>query len=129
MSLQIRIARPVGDLAASVAMYTRGLGLRELDGFRDHAGFDGVMLEIPGQTFHFEFTYCRNHPVQPAPTPEDLLVVYVPDAAAWRSRCDAMRQAGFKEIASFNPYWQKHGRTFQDPDGYRVVIEQSAWVR
>ena len=127
MSLQVRIARPVGDLSVSVAMYKRGLGLRELGGFRDHDGFDGVMLEIPGQSFHFEFTYCRTHPVRPAPTPEDLVVLYVPGPAAWQSRCDAMREAGFREVVSFNPYWQQHGRTFQDPDGYRVVIEQAAW--
>ena len=127
--LQVRIARPVGDLTVSVAMYKRGLGLHELDGFRDHEGFDGAMLGVPGHSFHFEFTYCRTHPVRPAPTPEDLMVFYVPDPAAWRSRCDAMREAGFEEVGSFNPYWSRHGRTFQDPDGYRIVIQHASWDR
>jgi hypothetical protein len=31
-------------------------------------------------------------------------------------------------VASFNPYWDRHGRTFADADGYRVVIQNQAWV-
>ncbi|HEY2189748.1 MAG TPA: hypothetical protein VGH48_14425 [Caldimonas sp.] len=33
---------------------------------------------------------------------------------------------GFAPVQPFNPYWQQRGRTFRD-DGYRVVLEQSAW--
>ena len=36
--------------------------------------------------------------------------------------------AGFKEVAPFNPYWAVRGRTYEDADGYRVVVERSAWV-
>ncbi|WP_436180132.1 VOC family protein [Acidovorax sp. LjRoot66] len=52
---------------------------------------------------------------------------YVPDAQAWQARCDATRSAGFVEVPSFNPYWNQSGRTFEDPDGYRVVIQCAAW--
>lgn len=38
-----------------------------------------------------------------------------------------MLGAGFQEVDSFNPYWKQHGRTFEDADGYRVVIEQASW--
>ena len=125
--MHIRIARPVSDLARSVAMYKLGLDLREVDSFRDHEGFDGVMLEVPGKGFHFELTYCRTHPIRPTPTPEDLLVFYEPDAKVWRGRCEAMVEAGFVEVEPFNPYWKQCGRTFQDPDGYRIVIQQASW--
>jgi hypothetical protein len=108
-------------------MYTRGLDLCEIGSFQDHEGFDGVMLGFPGEVFHFEFTNCRAHPVVPAPTPEDLLVFYVPDHSAWTRRCACMLEAGFVEVEPFNPYWSKRGRTFRDPDGYRVVIQRSAW--
>jgi hypothetical protein len=108
-------------------MYTRGLDLREVGGFSDHGGFDGVMLEEPGKNFHFEFTHCRTHPMTPSPTPEDLLVFYVPSADDWSARCRAMLDAGFVEVESFNVYWSRHGRTFQDADGYRVVIQQASW--
>lgn len=126
--LQLRIARPVRDLARSVAMYRQGLGLELLGHFEDHAGFDGVMLGRPGLHYHFEFTSCRAHPVTPSPTAEDLAVFYYPDAEEWAKACDAMRAAGFEEVAPFNPYWAERGRSFRDPDGYRVVLEQDRWI-
>lgn len=127
MPLHLRIARPVTDLAASTALYRRGLGLEILGSFSDHDGFDGVMLGEPGAGFHFEFTRSRAHPVRPAPTQEDLVVLYVPDAAAWAAACARMAAAGFVGVASFNPYWDRHGRTFADPDGYRTVLQQANW--
>jgi catechol 2,3-dioxygenase-like lactoylglutathione lyase family enzyme len=127
MSMHVRIARPVRDLERSVAMYKRALDLDELGRFADHAGFDGVMLGRRGETHHFEFTYCRTHPVRPAPTVEDLLVFYVPEPDAWCRACMTLLEAGFKEVQACNPYWQQRGRTFEDPDGYRVVLEQAAW--
>jgi hypothetical protein len=123
----LRIARPVNDLGRSVGMYRRGLGLAELGRFADHAGFDGVMLGLPGASWHFEFTVCRAHPVRPTPTPEDLAVFYLPDAEAWQARCAAMAAAGFREVEAFNSYWQQRGRTFEDGDGYRVVLQQAEW--
>ena len=127
MNVHLRIARPVSDLGQAVAQYTKGLGLEELGRFAGHSGFDGVMLGLPGADFHLEFTWCQSHPVVPTPTPEDLLVFYVPEAGAWQARCEALRAAGFKEVQSFNPYWNQRGRTFEDCDGYRVVIQQAAW--
>lgn len=127
MLTHFRVARPVTDLARTETMYRQGLGFQRLGHFRDHAGFDGVMLGEPGGAYHFEFTYCRTHPVAPTPTPEDLLVFYVPDRADWERRCEAMVAAGFQPVASLNPYWDHDGRTFEDADGYRVVVQCAAW--
>lgn len=127
MTAHLRIARPVSALERSVAMYRSGLGLVELGRFENHDGFDGVMLGKPGMGWHFEFTYCRTHPVKPSPTPEDLTVFYVPQPAEWRKACTSMLGAGFVEVEPFNPYWRERGRTFRDPDGYCVVLEQGAW--
>jgi hypothetical protein len=38
-----------------------------------------------------------------------------------------MVAAGFREVESFNPYWSTNGRTFQDADGYRTVLQNAAW--
>ena len=38
-----------------------------------------------------------------------------------------MLRAGFKPVRSFTPYWDANGRTYEDPDGYRTVLAQSAW--
>ena len=127
MSAHLRVARPVTDLPRSVAMYTHGLGLEVVGSFFDHDGFDGAMLGSIGANFHLEFTVCRTHPISPATTPEDLLVFYEPDSDAWAQICSAMSAAGFKEVASFNPYWAQNGRTYEDHDGYRVVVQHANW--
>jgi len=127
MQTQLRIARPVSALDRSVAMYRKGLGLSEMGRFENHDGFDGVMLGRPDLHYHFEFTYCRAHPVAPTPTAEDLLVFYLPDSVQWQRACALMLQAGFVEVSSFNPYWEHRGRTFEDHDRYRVVLQQAPW--
>jgi len=108
-------------------MYCRGLGYIVLGSFEDHDGFDGVMVGAQGSGYHFEFTRCRAHPVPPTPTAEDLAVFYVPDAAEWQGACARMFAAGFKAVAPFNPYWEARGRTFEDDDGYRVVLQNAEW--
>ena len=128
MYAHFRVAHPVSDLSRSDAMYQAGLGFVRVGQFDDHDGFDGVMLGFPGMGYHLEFTYCRTHPVAPTPTPEDLLVFYLPNRDEWESRCQAMLNAGFKRISSLNPYWERDGRTFEDPDGYRVVIQCAGWI-
>jgi hypothetical protein len=38
-----------------------------------------------------------------------------------------MQSAGYRTVLSSNPYWDRRGLTFEDPDGYRVVLENAAW--
>lgn len=85
------------------------------------------MLGVPGASYHLEFTRCRTHPVTPSPTTEDLVVLYIPAEAEWNARCASMSAAGFKQVPSFNPYWDINGRTYEDSDGYRIVLQQAAW--
>lgn len=124
----LRIARPVTDIAATRDMYCRGLGLAVVGSFEDHDGFDGIMLGSLDAGYHFEFTRCRTHPVVPSPTSEDLAVLYIPSPVEWQEACANVLAAGFKQVVSFNPYWDIRGRTFEDRDGYRVVLENDDWV-
>lgn len=39
-----------------------------------------------------------------------------------------MDAAGFQVVGSFNPYWNARGRSYADADGYRVVLQQDAWM-
>lgn len=103
-------------------MYVEGLGLVVLGGFEDHEGFDGVMLGEPGGAWHLEFTHHRGTRVGRAPTEDHLLVLYVPDGVEWERRSRQMEVGGFRAVGSYNPYWDRHGRTFEDLDGYRVVL-------
>ncbi len=34
---------------------------------------------------------------------------------------------GVDPVAPANPYWAEHGRTIQDPDGFRVVLVPERW--
>ena len=108
-------------------MYCQGLDLRVIGSFENHEGFDGVMLGMAGASYHFELTHCRAHPVVPAATAEDLAIFYIPVRSEWRGACAKMLAAGFKQVASFNPYWDRGGRTFEDPDGYRIVLQNAEW--
>ena len=127
MNAHLRVARPTDQLDALVKMYETGLDLEVLGSFENHRGFDGVMLGKTGLGYHFEFTHQRGHSVGRAPTEDNLLVFYVPNQGEWGARCKQMKAAGFKPVKSYNPYWDKLGKTFEDLDGYRVVIQNSDW--
>lgn len=123
----MRIARPVTDLSLSSSMYCTGLGLEQIAQFADHAGFSGVMIGRGDLGWHLEFTLCHHHPVKPSPSEEDLLVLYYPHTAEWQERCERMLTAGFTPVSAYNPYWNVHGKTFVDSDGYRVVVQNRSW--
>jgi catechol 2,3-dioxygenase-like lactoylglutathione lyase family enzyme len=123
----LRVARPSDDLDALLRFYRDGLGLALLYRFEDHDGFDGIMLGQAGGPYHFEFTRARHHPAGRAPTLDNLLVFYLPEPEAWRAAVGRMREAGFEPVPAFNPYWDREGLTFEDPDGYRIVLQRAAW--
>ena len=126
----VRVARPTDNLPELIHFYCDGLGLEKLAEFQDHAGFDGLMLGYAslGLHYHLEFTTQRGHPVGRAPTRENLLVFYLPDVAEWTQAIKRMTAHGYAPVVSANPYWDVRGKTFEDPDGYRVVLQQAAWV-
>jgi catechol 2,3-dioxygenase-like lactoylglutathione lyase family enzyme len=127
MAPHLRVARPTDDLAPLVRFYRDGLGLDVLYEFADHDGFDGVMLGRRGAAYHLEFTRKVGHAVGRAPTEDNLLVFYLPDFAEWTAAVERMRGAGYEPVPAFNPYWDRQGATFADPDGYRIVLQNAAW--
>ncbi|QHM75849.1 hypothetical protein C7M52_01807 [Mixta theicola] len=125
---QLRIARPVTVLEESCQLYCNGLGLKKLGDFTDHQGFSGCMLGREDLAWHLEFTLCHQHPLTPSSSPEDLLVLYIPEEENWSRLCSDMDNAGFRRVVSFNPYWDHRGVTFTDADGYRTVIQNMRWT-
>ena len=122
----VRIARPTCRLAALTAFYRDILGLALLARFEDHDGFDGVMLGRPGAGVHLEFTQQRGAQPPADPSPEHLLVLYF-ELADWDVAVATVRRAGCPTVASHNPYWDRHGVTIEDPDGYRIVLHCGTW--
>ena len=84
------------------------------------------MLGIPGAAYHFEFTHNRDHVAGRAPTKDHLLVFYFSNHEDWRAALARMSTAGYTPVPSLNPYWDRFGRTFEDPDGYRVVLNNGS---
>ena len=119
----VRLARPARDLTRSTRFYHDLIGLPRVGGFDNHDGFDGVFFALPGGA-ELELT---TGPAQPAPsTDEDLLVLYARTWAEVEGIGARLIAAGVTRIPNRNPYWNRSGLTFLDPDGYRLVIAASS---
>lgn len=123
----LRVARPTDNLNAVTRFYRDGLGFEVLYEFHDHDGFDGIMLGRKGAPYHLEFTRKHGHAAGGAPTQDNLLVFYVPDEFEWREAIERLKNRGYPPVKAFNPYWDQQGKTFEDPDGYRVVLQNARW--
>ena len=123
----LRVARACSDLAQARRFYCDGLGLTVLAEFAGHDGFDGLIVGHAGAGWHLELVLERGVAVSP-PSPEDLIVLYEPERAAFEARKQRLLAAGFAGVGSNNPYWDRFGVTFEGPDGYRTVIAHLAWT-
>lgn len=120
---QVRIARPTDRLAEVERFYTDALGLPVIYRFSNHAGYDGVMIGLPGIDYHLEFTSHVGGSPGPAPSRENLLVLYFRSDAQMYEVVERLALAGRQPVDAENPYWAGVGAlTFEDPDGWRVVL-------
>jgi len=122
----LRIARPTDHLSAVTDFYRDGLGFDVLGAFEDHDGFSGVMLGHENAPYHLEFVQKAGHRAGQAPTEDNLLVFYLDDQA-FTEAVEQLQRQGYQPAPAFNPYWDRHGRTFEDPDGYRIVLQNGGW--
>jgi catechol 2,3-dioxygenase-like lactoylglutathione lyase family enzyme len=123
---QVRIARPTDRLDEVVAFYRDGIGLAEIGSFRGHAGYDGVMLGLPGAEYHLEFTRREHGSPGTAPSKDNLLVLYLPQPGAVEAVTARLRGGGHALVEPENPYWAAISVTVEDPDGWRVVLVRAA---
>src|SRR5258706_12677036 len=101
---KLRVARPTDQLEEVVRFYSEGVGLEILGSFKDHDGFDGVMLGLAGMLYHLEFAHKRGHAAGRAPTLDNLLVFYLADVNDGNAAIKRMTDAGYKAVTSFNTY-------------------------
>ncbi|WP_314173661.1 VOC family protein [Streptomyces winkii] len=132
----IRVARPSKDLAAAERFWADGLGMDVLHRAappatpprpgEDAGRYALLMAGWRDASWHLELALDPHAPVAPAPTDEDLLVVYldgpVPDGLVER-----LEECGGTRVPARNPYWDTWGVTVQDPDGYRLVLSTRGW--
>ncbi|MCZ4103150.1 VOC family protein [Streptomyces sp. So13.3] len=125
----VRIARPSKDLAAAERFWIGGLGL---DVLYRHEG-DGtpgdhslLMAGWPDAAWHLELVHDPGQPVEPRPTAEDLLVVYL-DGEVSADLLARLLEHGGTRVPAHNPYWDQWGVTIEDADGYRLVLSTRQW--
>jgi catechol 2,3-dioxygenase-like lactoylglutathione lyase family enzyme len=116
--MKVRIARHTEDLDEVVGFYRDRIGLPETGRFQDHAGYDGVFLEIPGGDAELEFTSGGGHDA-PTAHAESLLVLYLDS----QEQIDAITtRLDTAPVTPANPYWQRTAVAFEDPDGFQVLL-------
>lgn len=128
-SNHLRLARPSRDLDKAEQFWVDGLGLEVL--YRKGAEGEGehalLMVGWPGAAWHLELVGDPTGQTPAAPTQEDLLVLYV-GGSIDDDVIRRLEQAGGRRVTARNPYWDRWGITFQDPDGYRLVLSSRDWA-
>ncbi|OEU96357.1 VOC family protein [Streptomyces oceani] len=119
----VRFARPTARFDDVRHFYARVLALPVLAEWRDHDGYDGVVLGLPGTPVHMELTQHGQPPRIPEPHPENQLVLYLRGPAALDATVARMAAYGHEPVTAANPYWPAHRAVlFEDPDGWLVVL-------
>jgi catechol 2,3-dioxygenase-like lactoylglutathione lyase family enzyme len=125
--VQIRVARPTRDLDRARAFYHDAVGLSILSLFDEHDGYSGVIFGVSdGATMQLELVL--NAEVEPSPTDEDQLVLYLGSADAVAELAASIGSAGYEVKTASNPYWWREGAiAFVDPDGYWLILSPGSW--
>lgn len=96
-----------------------------LASFAEHDGYSGVVFGIPDALRQLELVFHAE--VEPSPTAEDQLVLYLGSVAAVEGRAAGLRTAGHEPQRPANPYWERRGAVaFVDPDGYWLIFSPDA---
>ncbi|MFG3251785.1 VOC family protein [Streptomyces sp. NPDC048187] len=123
----VRFARPTAKYDEVLHFYRDVLGLPVLAQWRDHHGYDGMVLGLPGTPVHMELLQHRDRPRIPEPHPENQLVLYLRGPQAVTDASRRLAEHGHSAVPAANPYWSEHGAVlFEDPDGWLVVL--APWV-
>ena len=120
----MRVGRSSAHYDQTVRFYRDLVGLPMLESFAASYGEDGTIFGLPDTLVQLEIVRSAEPVVRADRL--DMLVFYLPDAAA-RERLVAKMAAAGREPASQHPYWQANGGvTYRDPDGREVVFV--SWV-
>ena len=120
----LRVGRSSAHYDQAVQFYRDLVGLPVLERFAGSYGEDGTIFGLPDSSVQLEMV--RSTELAVGVDRVDMLVLYLPDAAAQERLIARMAAAGL-EPTSQHPYWQANGGvTYQDPDGREVVFV--SWV-
>lgn len=125
-AVEVRIARPTDRLDEVVEFYCRDLGLPELYRTAGH-GYQVVMVGLPGDRYHLEFTHHQDGSPGGAPSDENLLVFYFAAADQVFDVVARLGESGHEPVELGNPWWRENGAiAFAGPDNWRIVLMPKA---
>ena len=119
--MKFRVARHTNQLKEISLFYKSILGFTELGSFTNHDGYDGIFLGIPNENWHLEFT-TSDEAAMHNPDEDDFLVFYVTNIAEQEQIKEKCRASGVELRVAKNPYWNKNGLIFNDPDGFHIIV-------
>jgi len=119
--MQLRVARHTQNIEKIKRFYVDLLGLEILGEFQGHDGYDGIFIGQPDKGWHLEFT-VSDHLPQRVIDEDDLLIFYTSSEEDYKGILVRAEKLGMGKTVARNPYWNKKGIIFKDPDGYLSVI-------
>lgn len=120
-----RVARHTNDILRIREFYIEILGLKLLGEF-DHKGYKGAFIGEENQNWHLEFTESTDL-AEHILDGDDLLVFYLGKSNNYSQLIERLESKGYLSVPSKNPYWDEWGRTYCDPDGFRIVVSFRGW--
>jgi catechol 2,3-dioxygenase-like lactoylglutathione lyase family enzyme len=121
----LRFARSSSNYDQTIPFYRDVVGLPVVGEFADSFGEDGTIFGLPDTHIQLEIVRARGG--VSAADPLDMLVFYLPGAAAVSAATAPLRTAGVPSDPKPHPYWVARGGVVHlDPDGRRVVF--APWV-
>lgn len=127
---KVRLSRPTNNLERVLHFYRDGLGFEVLDRYEAQQGWDGLILGHRDWPYQLEFSRRRDGGVvPPAPTTEHFLVFCLEESESWEGMMKSLFEAGFTQVTPPQLYADSGVATYEDPDGYRVVLVQGRWKK
>jgi hypothetical protein len=121
----LRFVRASSNYDQTIPFYRNVVGLPVVGEFADSFGEDGTIFGLPDTHIQLEIVRARGGVF--APDPLDMLVLYLPGAAAVAAATAPLRTAGVPTDPTPHPYWvARGGIVYLDPDDRRVVF--APWV-
>ena len=118
--MRMRTARHVTALEPMRYFYVHLLEMREIGGFVDHNGYDGMILGSPEGNWQVEFTVSQDKPEHHFDE-DDLIVLYY-EAAKYDAVIEKLTAENYVTFIPKNPYWVAYGNLYKDPEGFGVMV-------
>lgn len=119
--MRFRFARHTQDIKKLSDFYTSILNFEILGEFKNHEGYDGVMIGLKKENWHLEFTQNAEKP-QSKCDEDDALVFYPDTRKSYDEILKNLKKSKVPLLEPKNPYWKDKGVCFEDCERLKIII-------